>query len=310
MPSPSLSGPAHRRLAHLAPLAVALLSAACSRSGEPPGQIAATGVAAIEPEAAAGAGAAPVPVTPPPPPPKPDPGPQGLVGYRWQILLATAADGRALPELQPNRFSQIHFEFDPYGRLTIDGLCGERSGDYRLRDGVIEVPHEGQQALGCEDKVAMATSDAADKYLVPPYRYRLEGQGVRQRLHLTGHDGTQLVLQTEDAFWGSRPVAMTLEVAAKEVDCQGLLVAASSCLWVREVRYLLGRRIPVSDWHRFYGPIQGYRHTPGRNERVHLRHYPLRLRGGSVNAYVLERVEPLAPSTQDRDGTVGGEVPQ
>lgn len=307
MPSPS-SVAIHRQRAPLLTLVAALLTAACSSgAGDLPGHTSAA--AATEPEPTAKPGdARPAAVTQRPPPPKPDPGPQGLAGYRWQILLATAADGRALPELQPNAFSQIHVEFGDDGRLTIDGHCGEMSGDYRLRGDVLEVSDQVQQAVGCTNHLAQATSIAVHEHLLSPYRYRLEGQGVRQRLHLTSRNGTQLVLQTEDAAWGSKPVEMTLEVAAKEVDCEGLLVAASRCLWVRELHYVLGRRVSASDWHRFYGPIEGYRHSPGAHELVRVRHYPLMLRGRLVSSYALDYATPSAPEPTHVNGTVGGAV--
>lgn len=307
MPSPS-SASTHCRRAHLLTLVAALLTAACSGGGgDLPGHTSAA--AATEPEPTAKPGdARPAEVTQRPPPPKPDPGPQGLLGYRWQILLATAADGRALPALQPNEFSQIHFEFGDDGRLTIDGHCGEMSGDYRLRGDVLEVSQAVQQAVGCYSQRARATSAAISEHLSPPYRYRLDGQGVHQRLRLTGRNGTELILQTEDALWGSKPVAMTLEVAADEVGCYGVPGAGLDCMRVRELRSVRGRQTPVSDWYRFYGPIEGYRHSPGAHEFVHVRHYPLKLRGRLVSSYALDYATPWAPEPTEENGTVGGAV--
>ena len=168
---------------------------------------------------------------------------------------------------------------------------------------------QGQQAVGCESQVLLAASDAANEHLRPPYRYRLEGRGVRQRLRLVSSNGTHLVLQTEDAFWGSKPTETTLEVAAKEVDCAGLPVAAPSCLWVRELRRAPGPQASDADWHRFYGSIEGYRHRSGTNERVELRHYPLKLRGGWVSSYVLNYAAPWTSPPDERQGSVGGEAP-
>ncbi|ALN61413.1 putative lipoprotein [Lysobacter antibioticus] len=309
MPSPS-SASTHCRRAHLLTLVAALLTAACSGGGgDLPGHTSAA--AATEPEPTAKPGdARPAAVTQRPPTPTPDPGPQGLVGYRWQILLATAADGRALPELQPNEFSQIHFEFGDDGRLTIDGHCGEMSGDYRLRGDVVEVSDEVQQTLGCLNHLAQATSIAVHEHLLSPYRYRLEGHGVRQRLRLTSRNGTQLVLQTQDALWGSQPVERLLEVAAEEVGCEGVPGGGARCMSVRELRSVRGRRAPVSAWYRFFGPIEGYRHAPGAHELVRVRHYPLRLRDRLVGAYALDYATPWTPEPTEENGTVGGAVAQ
>ncbi|MGO1002533.1 DUF4377 domain-containing protein [Lysobacter sp. CA196] len=125
---------------------------------------------------------------------------------------------------------------------------------------------------------------------------------------MTSRNGTQLVLQTQDALWGSKPVETTLEVAAKEVDCEGLPAAASGCLWVRELHYVLGRRVSASDWQRFYGPIEGYRHPPGAHELVRVRHYPLRLRDRLVSAYALDYATPWTPEPTHENGSAGGAV--
>ncbi|MGO1002534.1 META domain-containing protein [Lysobacter sp. CA196] len=136
------------RRVHPVALVAALLFAptACGGDGRPGHTEAAE--ATVPERAVEPGGVRPAATTQRPPPPKPDPGPQGLAGYRWQILLATTADGRALPELQSNEFSQIHFEFGDDGRVSIEGHCGEMSGDYRLRGDVVEVSGEAQQALG------------------------------------------------------------------------------------------------------------------------------------------------------------------
>jgi heat shock protein HslJ len=245
-----------------------------------------------------------------PPPPKPDPGPQGLLGYRWQVLLATAADGRALPMLQPNLYSQIYFEFAADGRLTIGGHCGELSGTYRVRGDVLEVSDAGQQTVGCDSRLATATSIAVNEQLSSPFRYRLDGHGVHQRLRLTGRNGTQWVLQTRDAPWGSKPVALALEVAADETDCRGVSGGSLQCLSVREWRWAMGRRVPASDWYRFHGPIEGYRHRPGAHELVRVRHYPLKLRDRLVSAYALDSATPWMPEPTEVGGSVGGPAPQ
>jgi len=267
---------AWRRLARALTLAGAggaLLACAAAESGAPP---AAAQPGQVPPAAATLPPPPPMPAKPlrpaAPPLPAATAAPQGLEGYRWQVLTATDAGDRPIPELQPDRHLQIYLEFGPDQRLRISGQCGDIFGRYRIDGDRIEAPDLGQLTVGCLDARASAAATQASAHLSPPLRFVLDGIGVRQRLRLTSRDGSRFVLQTTDAAWGARAVPLVLEVAAQERDCDDI-AGEPRCLWVRRLS-VDGQQRPISDWYRFADAIRGYRHRPGTHEALVLDYYP------------------------------------
>ncbi|QWP77840.1 META domain-containing protein [Lysobacter sp. K5869] len=273
-----------------------LLACAAAESGT---QSAATAQPGETPPAAA---------TLPPPPPMPakplqPPAPplpaapaanQGLEGYRWQVLTATGPDDRPIPELQPDRHLQIYLQFGPNKRLSITGQCGDMFGAYRIDGDRIEAPDTAQTTVGCLDARASGAATPARVHLSPPFRFALDGEGVRQRLRLTSSDGSRFVLQTTDAVWGARALPLVLEIAPDERNCDDVF-GEPRCLWVRRLSTDAQLR-PVSDWYRFADAIRDYRHRPGTHEALVLDYYapppgshPMR-RG----TYLVQRTIPLA----------------
>ena len=267
------------------PLALAVASAGCGFGGSRDGGDAAPASAVSVPQRAANE--------------------NDLTEYQWQVQLATRADGSALAVLQADADRQVRVDFR-HRRMAFSGGANTVSVDYRLEGARIVALGDGFEAtlIGTSQERAQAIDDALLRYLKPPFRQRLHGRGATQRLHLTGADGTTLVLQTTDAPYGAKGEDVSLEIAAVprtcSVGCAPLNPPDPNCVSARRLRWVDDRPQPASEWfdlplHVFDGP----RPQPGRRQVLQTRHYPsLSGQACSLGVYRVEEIADAAPLAQ------------
>lgn len=222
---------------------------------------------------------------------------EDLTDNRWQVLLATDANGHPVSLLQPDAQHQVYLEFDG-GQISISGTANGMSGPFQLQPGRIVSNSMSLGMVAISNDRLSAMDDVAAEHMVPPYDYRVVGEGTQQRLYLTTRNGTQLVLQTVDAPYGSKPKMLYLEVAAEERKCEDVAHPGRLCPWVRELKPDRDEfnYSPLSDWRLLSFPIDKYRHEHGTHERLTIRHYPaISTNYGSQGSYVLDYAYDLRP---------------
>lgn len=289
----SISGALRFAASAAAPLTLAVASAGCGLDGARDGGNAApTGVVPVPQRVA---------------------NESDLAEYRWQVQLATRADGSALAVLQAGADRQVRVDFRDR-RMAFSGGANTVSSGYRLEgERIVAVGDGGFETtlIGTSQERSQAIDDALMRYLKPPFRQRLEGRGATQRLYLTGADGTVLVLQTLDAPYGAKGEDVSLEIAAAprtcSVGCAALNPPAPNCISARRLRWVDDRPQPASDWSDLpLHVFEGLRPRPGRHQVLQARHYPsLSGQACSLGVYRVEEVADFAA----QDGTVAAPAP-
>jgi len=238
--------------------------------------------------------------------------------YRWQVQLATRADGNALPLLQADALDQIQVEFGP-DRMSFSGGANEISMYYRLEGSRIAsfVPtrlglrKQGggfvSTAVGTWSERPLAMDELLSAHLAPPFEHWLEGSGATQRLHLIGADGTHFILQTTDAAYGAKGERVNLEIAAGlqrcSTGCGPLNAPRPDCVSARKLRWANGEPQPASAWftlprHAF----DGRRLLENQHQVLDARHYPsLTGKQCSAGIYVVDMVTRYEDVGQDED---------
>ncbi|MEH6418404.1 hypothetical protein [Pseudomonas sp. CGJS7] len=220
---------------------------------------------------------------------------EDLTGYRWQVLLASDANGNPISLLQPDAYRRINVEFIDK-RMLISGGFNAMQGQCTVATGRIDCTSMQQTEAGVNDDRLTAMDAALVRHVAPPYRYRVEGQGVRQRWFLTTRDGSELILQTVDAPYGHPGRRLYLQASGERRDCGQPGSPGRLCPWVREVEPdVHGQTLRVrSQWRPFTAPIDGYSPESGKHELLTLRHYPpISALANSPGNYALERREDL-----------------
>lgn len=212
-----------------------------------------------------------------------------LTEYRWQVQLATRADGNALPLLQADAIEQLYLDFRR-DRMSFTGGVNEMSMYYQVEGSRIVPFVPGRLGLrtqgggfsstlvGTASERPRAMDELLSNHLKPPFEHWLEGSGATQRLHLIGADGTHFILQTTDAAYGVKAERVNLEVAAGLKRCPtrcGPSGLEPNCVSVRERRWANGKRQPPSAWfalprHAF----DGRRMLENQRQVLETRHYP------------------------------------
>ncbi|QQQ01568.1 hypothetical protein [Lysobacter enzymogenes] len=239
--------------------------------------------------------------------------------YRWQVQLATRADGNALPLLQADALDQIYLQFGP-DRMSFSGGANEISMYYQVDGSRIAsfVPTRSglrkqgggfvSTAVGTWSERPLAMDQLLSAHLAPPFEHWLEGSGTAQRLHLIGADGTHFILQTTDAAYGAKGERVNLEIAAGlkrcSTGCGPLNAPRPDCVSARKLRWANGGPQPASEWftlprHAF----DGRRMQDNQHQVLETRHYPsLSGKQCSVGIYVVDyvsRYEDIARTQSD-----------
>lgn len=230
-----------------------------------------------------------------------------LSEYRWQVQLATRADGNALALLQADALDQVYLEFGPQ-RMSFSGGANEISMYYRIDGSRIAsfVPtrlglrKQGggfvSTAVGTRSERPLAMDKLLSDHLAPPFEHWLEGSGATQRLHLIGADGTHFILQTTDAAYGVKGEPVTLEVAAGlkrcSTGCGPLNPPTPDCLSVRELHSAKGKPQTASEWFTLpRHALDGRRLQENQHQVLEARRYPsLAGKQCSVGIYVVDYV--------------------
>lgn len=214
-----------------------------------------------------------------------------LAEYRWQVQLATRADGTALALLQPDGRMRITVDFDS-GHMDFSAGLNSLTTKYRIEGSRILGDGFELTMMGSPNERLIATDNALGHYLKPPFEQWLEGTGVTQRLYLPGADGTRLILQTLDAPYGAKGEHLMLELAPTKGECgRGPPSPHEYCLTLRKMRRDNAIAQPISDW--FVVPeyaFDGYRFQPDKHRQLNVRYFPsLTKREGSPGVYVIDQ---------------------